>query len=301
MNEQDKKRIQDLIERKDVNGLVAELTDKSMDVRVSAAVALGDIGDKRAVEPLIRTLNDTTDYPVIWVPLQVPCIPIDARGEAALALGKIGGKAAVEALQAITDTNPEKGHYRGLSVNEAVKKALNELGIDKFEDETAPQNVSEKPDEDSRKMVKTASKLRTQRKLEEALEWAKRATDKDPSSGVAWMVTGQIYVDQRDVLSATRAFCTAVNVAPEFKGSEPGGRLAVVYDILGMREALNDVAASLTKAGVGLEPNVEREWEQLIASVDPEKLRAVIEGREENQSLVKHSPTSSKKWWQFWK
>ncbi|GAI28035.1 unnamed protein product [marine sediment metagenome] len=68
-----------------------------------------------------------------------------------------------------------------------------------------------------------------------------------------------------------------------------------------MREALNDVAASLTKAGVGLEPNVEREWEQLIASVDPEKLRAVIEGREENQSLVKHSPTSSKKWWQFWK
>ena len=144
MDEQDKRRIRSLVERRDVEGLIAALTDRNMDIRTRAAEALGDIGDERAVEPLIRALNDTTDYPVFKVPLQVPCIPIDARGEAALALGKIGGKTAAEALQAVADTSPKKGHYRGLSVGEAVEKALAELGADDHKERKAPTKPKSK-------------------------------------------------------------------------------------------------------------------------------------------------------------
>lgn len=112
MDEQDKRHIQSLVEHKDVEGLIVALTDKNMDVRRMAAEALGDIGDERAVEPLITALYDTTDYPVFKVPLQVPCTPIDARGEAALALGKTGGKVAAEALQSMADSSSVKGYLR---------------------------------------------------------------------------------------------------------------------------------------------------------------------------------------------
>ena len=111
-----------------VDGLIVALADQNMDVRQATAEALGKIGDQRAVGPLITALNDTTDYPVFKVPLEVPCSNIDARGEAALALAKIGGNAAIEALQEFSDAGGNKGVYRGLSVTEAVQKALAELG-----------------------------------------------------------------------------------------------------------------------------------------------------------------------------
>lgn len=124
-------KIKDMIEREDVDGLIASLTDTNMDTRREAAEALGKIGDSRAVEPLIAALNDTTNYLVIKVPLQVPSTPVDARGEAALALGKIGDKSAVDALQAVADADPPgHGNYRGLSVGEAANKALAEINND---------------------------------------------------------------------------------------------------------------------------------------------------------------------------
>lgn len=121
-------QVKELVDRKDIEGLIAALSDNNMDVRTAVADALGKIGDERAVNSLIAALNDTTDYPVFKEPLRVPCMPIDARGEAAIALGKIGGEAAIAALKAIADTSPKKGVYRGLSVGEAVEKALVELG-----------------------------------------------------------------------------------------------------------------------------------------------------------------------------
>jgi alpha-glucoside transport system substrate-binding protein len=279
------KRIRSLVERRDVQDLIVALTDKNMDVRTEAAKTLGDIGDERAVEPLITALNDTTDYPVFKVPLKVPCTPIDARGEAALALGKIGGDAAVEALLAVADTNPEKGVYRGLSVAEAVKRALSELGVDASE-VVVPKDPRESPErKSSEEMVKTADDLRWRGQLDEAMEWAVRATDTDPSNGYAWMEMGLIEVDRRDVVAATSVFVKAIDVDPKLKGSEPGARLAVVYDVLGMGEELKDVCASLDRAGLGLDPRAEREWEALVKTVDPGKLRAAL-GLETSEEIV---------------
>lgn len=124
-------RVEDMVAREDVDGLIASLTDTNMDTRREAAEALGNIGDKRAVEPLIAALNDTTNYPVIKVPLQVPSTPVDARGEAALALGKLGDRSAVDALQAVADADPPgQGNYRGLSVGEAANMALAKINDD---------------------------------------------------------------------------------------------------------------------------------------------------------------------------
>ncbi|HEU5297895.1 MAG TPA: 4Fe-4S double cluster binding domain-containing protein, partial [bacterium] len=58
---------------------------KRQGIRRNAAVALGNLRDPRAVEPLARALSD--EDPIV-------------RGHAAWALGRIGGAEAVEALSA---------------------------------------------------------------------------------------------------------------------------------------------------------------------------------------------------------
>jgi hypothetical protein len=123
-----------------VPGLIAALADENMDVRRAVAAALGETGDNRAVQPLSAALNDLTDYPVIKRPLQVPSRPVDARVEAALALGSIGGDPAVEALRTAPGGDV-KGDYRGLSVSEAIDKALAQLGAAGRESADAPADT----------------------------------------------------------------------------------------------------------------------------------------------------------------
>ena len=126
-----------------VDSLIDLLTDKDMDVRRKAAEELGEIGDVRAVAPLIKALKDTTDYPVFHKPLQVSCIPVDARVEAALALGKIGGNSATEALQEMSNISTKKGYYRGLTLSEAVTKALLELRVSMILDAGTDVNATD--------------------------------------------------------------------------------------------------------------------------------------------------------------
>jgi HEAT repeat protein len=69
-----------------VEPLIAALIDENASVRKSAALALGEIKDTRAVEPLIAALKDED---------------ADARGSAAIALGEINDARAVEPLIAV--------------------------------------------------------------------------------------------------------------------------------------------------------------------------------------------------------
>lgn len=72
--------------RRDVDGLVRALgPENDYDVREDAADALGEIGDARAVEPLIAALGDPDD---------------DVREAAAEALGNIGDPRAADPLRA---------------------------------------------------------------------------------------------------------------------------------------------------------------------------------------------------------
>jgi HEAT repeat protein len=89
-----------------VEPLIAALKDKNSGIRYGAAGALGEIGDARAVEPLIAALKDK--HPVV-------------RETAAEALGEIGDARAVEPLiAALKDKGP--------GVLEKAAEALGEIG-----------------------------------------------------------------------------------------------------------------------------------------------------------------------------
>ncbi len=82
---QAKRRVERLKTNKDVEGLTNALHDVNPDVRENAALALGEIGDLGAIEPLIEVLKD--GHQSDWV-----------RRAAIDALGKMGGESAVEPL-----------------------------------------------------------------------------------------------------------------------------------------------------------------------------------------------------------
>jgi len=84
--------VEKLKDKGDVDGLIKALHyEKDYNVCICAAGALGKIGDKRAVEPLIAALEDN-DRKVRW--------------NAAAILGNIGDKRAVEPLiAALNDSN----------------------------------------------------------------------------------------------------------------------------------------------------------------------------------------------------
>lgn len=90
--------------------------DKDEDIRKSAAYVLGEIGDKRAVEPLIYTLKDKSK----WDRGSVSAARV--RASAAAALGKIGDKRAVEPL--IDAVNNDEG------VSRSAARALGNLDVD---------------------------------------------------------------------------------------------------------------------------------------------------------------------------
>jgi HEAT repeat protein len=73
-------------ERKDVGGLIRALQDRDIAVRAEAASSLGQLGDQKAVVPLISSLqNDSDPY---------------VRSLAAKALGQLGEPRARDALMA---------------------------------------------------------------------------------------------------------------------------------------------------------------------------------------------------------
>jgi len=118
--------------RKDIEGLIKALKHKDEDVRISAAMALGEIGDTRAVDPLVQALKDEDEDVVKHADNALEKIDLvrsrslrqkyhddvkdlikalrhrdkDVRISAAMALGEIGDTRAVEPLiQALKDEN----------------------------------------------------------------------------------------------------------------------------------------------------------------------------------------------------
>ncbi len=104
--------VEKLKARKNVKGLIKALRyEDDSDMRESAAVALGEIGDARAVEPLVKSLADEFIVPV--------------RATFAAALGEVGGVRAIEVLTSILmddddDDQVRKAAARALGSSSAV-------------------------------------------------------------------------------------------------------------------------------------------------------------------------------------
>lgn len=103
-----KKQVEKLKKRRDVDALIKILENREDKlgfggVRQAAAAALGDIGDPRAIEPLIAALNDRDHF---------------AAGEANNALIRIGDERALEAIIHYAFSLSDYDYYR------AVGKAI---------------------------------------------------------------------------------------------------------------------------------------------------------------------------------
>ncbi len=125
--------IKDMLDGKDVDGLVSILTsEKPRDIRSEAAKALELLKDARAVPALIETLKGDPTYvrtkaTVALIEIGEPAVaaliplimhPDDEVGElAAKALGEIGDKRAVEPLiAALKDKTREVRRYAAVAL-----------------------------------------------------------------------------------------------------------------------------------------------------------------------------------------
>lgn len=99
--------VKELLQRDDIEGLIAALTDPADEIRETAARALGNSVDTRAVDPLITALQDTA-YRV--------------RKAAANALGYIGDARAVDPLLHVVLED------RDLAMLEVAASALGQIG-----------------------------------------------------------------------------------------------------------------------------------------------------------------------------
>lgn len=104
-----KPNVHQLRSSEDIDGLIEALSyENDHNIRLSAASALGKIGDPRAVEPLIDALEDQ----------------VIVKEVVALALGEIGDPQAVEPL--INELENERWEVRGTAA-----KALGKIGDDR--------------------------------------------------------------------------------------------------------------------------------------------------------------------------
>ena len=98
--------VQSLKTQGDVEGLIEALSyEKDENVRLAAAWALGEMGDQRAIEPLINALQDQQRV----------------KEAAAKSLGEIGDAQAVQALTTIL-------HDDNWEVRGTVAKSLGKIG-----------------------------------------------------------------------------------------------------------------------------------------------------------------------------
>ena len=98
----------DMGDRRAVEGLIARLGDESEVVRQAAAVSLGKLGAQEAVEPLIRAVGDESEV---------------VRKAAVNGLGMIGDPRALPALKRAAEEDTE-------AVAERARAVIQEIGAD---------------------------------------------------------------------------------------------------------------------------------------------------------------------------
>jgi len=105
MTEPDEEKVKEMEAKMDVEGLINVLKYNGKwnagigDAKTTAAKALGEIRDTRAVEPLIQALQDAYfDEDFFWETGEMESFSPWVRNAAAEALGKIGDARAVEPL-----------------------------------------------------------------------------------------------------------------------------------------------------------------------------------------------------------
>ncbi len=86
--------IEKLRAKKDIKGLVKTLKHEDSNIRMFAAISLGEIGDERAIAPLIQSLKDEEE---------------EVQNEVLNSLVRIGDTAVDTLIRALKDEKLEEG------------------------------------------------------------------------------------------------------------------------------------------------------------------------------------------------
>jgi hypothetical protein len=105
-----------------------------------------------------------------------------------------------------------------------------------------------------------------------------------PKNEDAWNELGLVYVELGDVVAATQAFLTVIDLDPEVSNVEPYLRLIDVFTKLGMRHEAVHARERIARAGVGLESSQAERWSCMVMRADIGKLREVTMASLKNES-----------------
>lgn len=100
-----------------VDKLIKKLTDKKAEVRETAVVELGKLGDIKAVEPLITRLKDDNENVRIWT---------------AVSLGNLGDERAIEPLMKVVMIDSHKVKREAAGAIVKISPQYNAINIDEI-------------------------------------------------------------------------------------------------------------------------------------------------------------------------
>jgi nucleoside phosphorylase len=244
-------------DRNAVQPLCDALKDDAPKVRGSAATALGALGDRNAVQPLCDALKDDAR---------------EVRGSAATALGALGDRNAVQPLSALL----------GDQIDQVRLSAANALGAlaDHFTSEDVISSLNDAARRNSEPSVRTSAVMTLARLERVDLPLVRYLLDPDFNRtdgrrrDTDWGVQGQ----------------TAAAILRTYSQSKPSGEtLAIVARLLGEPETRNDVLRAALAPLVGLPtPALKRALTDLSAGLPlpPDRVARLLD--ELSRELAMH-------------
>ncbi|TFH36047.1 MAG: hypothetical protein E4G99_05860 [Anaerolineales bacterium] len=258
----------------------------------NAIEVLGMIGDPRAEETL-RAHVSLDHYPdniknlaaealsKLGLKIEISQDEIEKLKRMLLSNDYDVRKTALEKARSVATSIDDAQFQRALQASESVKLAY---------DNQNQASVSEKPIQSCLDAIELEPQFaaayvclsylyRTYTaEKHNAVEWAEKAIELNPKNMNAWIEMGMVHAVLGDVPKAVHAFHHVVSMEPSQKNLEPHCRLVAVYRKLNMQDYLSSVLSYIASQGVGLDPSLEREWEQMVMATDNDLLQKAIEG-----------------------
>ena len=271
---------------------IKEKKDKGRLAGVSSAIqVLGMIGDARA-EKILKAYISSDEYPdlknlalealsKLSLKIEISQDEIEKLEVLLLSNDYDVRKTALEQARSIATSIDDHEFQRALQASEKIKLAYdtqNQASINAKPIQACLDAIKLEPQFSAAYIcLSYLYRLYTTEKRN-AVEWAEKAIEIDPINKDAWIELGMVYVALDDVPKAVHAFHHIVSMQPSQKNLEPHCRLVAVYRKLNMQDHLTRVLSYISSRGVGLDPKLEREWEQMVMATNNELLQKAIEG-----------------------
>jgi tetratricopeptide (TPR) repeat protein len=193
-------------------------------------------------------------------------------------------EAARKQAQSLTDRAKYSALEQAYQASQKLQQAIDQQGWGDTPISLCREIIQLEPDFSAAYAVLSYLYRWYPKKYDLALEWAQKAVKIAPKNEDAWNELGLVYVELGDVVAATQAFLTVIDLDPEVSNVEPYLRLIDVFTKLGMRHEAVHARERIARAGVGLESSQAERWSCMVMRADIGKLREVTMASLKNES-----------------